>query len=774
MNIRHEYGKDKAKTSLTFAFVRPIIYTLDRLAGKNVDVYERCKTMILKQKIAIFLAVWFVINLLSAFGLVGGLWGIHLLMFFPVWARVLFLVLIASLFLSRVRDGAMRSAEWVAHWVPRWLRPVLLGVFAGGAFYVFRTATHLLGDGALLLRELEIADVGPLHRTDRAPLVFYLFEQLKGLGQPAEMTHRIYSWVAGVFYVVLAPVAASTIGRDRGERIVALGLLLTLGCVLYFFGYVETYALLLPVGLAYLIFGVRAVQNGGLPYYPALLLGVLIPLHMIHAMLIPSLLILAWGCEQRVKAVGISLGLVTLVSCGLLWLSGIPPWLIFSQAGEAPFLGLWTDFHRPYGIISFGHVLDVLNQYLLIAPAAVGILFLCGRKLKPNNSTTLFLMFAAAFPVLFTLLANAKIGAFRDWDVMGLASLPLMFWCAWIFVRHNNVRSDGIALVGVAAIQLMLWVGVNADRRMSEARFDTTLRASHLSPYARSYGWETLGGYYRSQNRLTLALDAYSQALKADPNHPRHWNAAGNLYRRMGNPQEASRHFQRAIEIAPNFAGAHSNLGNALNQLGRYQEAVAAYKHALTLDATLTEAHTNLGVAYHGLGQYEAAVAHHTEALKRKKNFVDALSNLGNTYNSMGRHKAALSVLLQAIKNAPGHAFAHANMGNAYLGLQQYNAALEHLDMALALQPNLIAALFNQGIAMMGLQRFEESVAVFQKVVQLSPALAKAYHSMGVAYEQLGQVEQVRACYEKVLELEPNYPHAALILSWLQKNSLTK
>jgi len=427
----------------------------------------------------------------------------------------------------------MHSAEWVISWVPRLLRPLLLAAFAGGAFYVFRTATHLLGDGALLLRELEIADVGPLHRTDRAPLVFYLLGHLKGLEQTAEMTHQIYSWMAGILYVVLAPVAAHTIGRDRSERIVALGLLLTLGCVLYFFGYVETYALLLPVVLVYLIAGVRVAQNRNTPYLPAVLLGVLIPLHMVHAMLVPSLILLSWRCERRVKAVGISLGVTALLACGFLWLSGIPPWLILDQAGEAPFLGLWADFYRPYGIVSLGHVVDVLNQYFLVAPAAIGILFLCGRKLKPGDSTTLFLVFAAVFPVLFTLVANAKIGAFRDWDVMGLASLPLMFWCAWVFVRNNNVRSEGIVLVGVAAIHLMLWVGVNADRKMSEARFDTALRTSSLSPYARSYGWETLGGYYRSQNRLALALDAYSHALEADPNHPRHWNAAGNLHRRM-------------------------------------------------------------------------------------------------------------------------------------------------------------------------------------------------------------------------------------------------
>ena len=90
-------------------------------------------------------------------------------------------------------------------------------------FYLFRSVVHFLGDGALLLRELEIAEVGPLHRTDRAPLVFYLMGHLKALPYPAEVIHWIYSWVAGVFYAIAALFAARFIGRDQTERIVVLG-----------------------------------------------------------------------------------------------------------------------------------------------------------------------------------------------------------------------------------------------------------------------------------------------------------------------------------------------------------------------------------------------------------------------------------------------------------------------------------------------------------------------------------------------------------------------
>lgn len=720
-----------------------------------------------KYKTFIFLALWLGLYTLVAFGFVDAMWGIHQLVFFSMWIRVLVLIGIGTLFIPAVQNGTLLIAQWLCEKIPRWLRPLLLVSLTLPLFYHFQTATHFLGDGDLLLRELSQTDADATHHPDRAPLIFYLIGHLKNLGFSAEVTHRLYSWCSGILYTLLALLAAHQVGRERTERIITLGLFLTPGFVLLFFGYVETYALLLPVSMAYLLAGLYAMQEKRATYLPALLLGILIPLHLLYAMLIPSLLIFA---QRRVLHAGVSLILAGGIACGLLWALGVPPWQILGQSGGAAFLTFKADFHRPYGLFSLARIVDVFNQYMLVVPAGVGILFLCGRKLKPQNMTETFLLTAAFFPFAFTLIANAKIGAFRDWDVMGVAALPLMFWCVWVFVRKGAVKSSGPVLVGIGALHILLWVGVNTDPLKAETRFNMALQTSALSPYAQSYGWETLGGYYRSNNQLDLALEAYKQALKADPKHPRHWNAAGNLYRRMGQPENAMQYFLQAVAITPDFAGAYSNLGNALNQLERYEEAISAYEHALSLDANLPEAYTNLGVAHHALGQYKKAVDAHLQALKNKPHFTEALNNLGNTYNAMGNYQAARDVLLQAIQTAPNHAFAQANIGNTYLGLQNYNEALKHLKIALTLQPNLVAAHFNRGLALAGLNQFDQAVEAFQETLRLNPQFVTAYHSLGMVYEQLGQRDQVRACYQKVLEINPNYPHAELIQKWFQEN----
>jgi tetratricopeptide (TPR) repeat protein len=723
--------------------------------------------MIDTHKMSIFLAFWLGLYVLVTLGFADAFWGIHLLIFFPTWMQILTVVCLSALFIPAVHNGIMQIAEWLCQKIPHWLRLLLLISSALFLFYLFPSTTHFLGDGALLLRELSQTNPDATHQPDRAPLIFFLIGQLKKLGFTAKITYQLYSWTAGVLYVLLAFLSAYRVGRIRAERIVALGLLVTPSFALLFFGYIETYALLLPMSLAYLLAGQYVLQEKRALYLPAILLGILIPLHLIYVLLIPSLLILT---QKQIKQGCISLFLTSMIACGLLWVSGLPPWQILKQSGGAAFLTFEADFHRPYSLLSIARVVDVANQYLLVIPAGIGILFLCGRKLRPQNITEIFLVTAALFPVLFTLIANAKIGAFRDWDVMGVATLPFIFWCTYAFVRKGAVKSSGPVLIGIGALHVILWIGVNTTPSKAEARFKMALQTSALSPYAQSYGWETLGGYYRSNNQLDLALEAYKQALKADPKHPRHWNAAGNLYRRMGQPENALQHFLQAVAITPDFAGAYSNLGNALNQLERYEEAISAYEHALSLDANLSEAYTNLGVAHHALGQYKKAVDAHLQALKNKPHFTEALNNLGNTYNAMGNYQAARDVLLQAIQTAPNHAFAQANIGNTYLGLQNYNEALKHLNIALTLQPNLVAAHFNRGLALAELHQWNDAVTAFEEVIRLNPQFVSAYHSLGMVYEQLGQRDQVRTYYQKLLEINPNYPHSALIQKWFQEN----
>lgn len=110
------------------------------------------------------------------------------------------------------------------------------------------------------------------------------------------------------------------------------------------------------------------------------------------------------------------------------------------------------------------------------------------------------------------------------------------------------------------------------------------------------------GRYFQGQGRYEQAIAAYSQVLKANPDHVDAHNALGVTYSQQGRPELAEQQLRAALEIAPDTARVHNNLGYHLMGSGRLEEALASFERALALapkDALIT---ANLAVAREKLG----------------------------------------------------------------------------------------------------------------------------------------------------------------------------
>jgi tetratricopeptide (TPR) repeat protein len=719
-----------------------------------------------EKRVQIVGLVWLILHGMAGLGWLNGMWGIHYLHFYPGWAQGLFLGLGGLILLPVVQDRLLAFVNWGLDQTAkiRHLRPIFLVLIFLVFFVYFRSVVFLLGDGALYLCELDATDLNGFDRVDRSPLVFWLTVHIEGLGLGPVQTYQLYSWVSGGLYIGVAFYAARIIGTCRVSRVVILGLLLTTGYMQLFFGYVETYALVMPVGLVYLLLGLAYAQDRLGWWWPASFLGLLIPLHLVHVFWVPSLIVLIWRhSPKRLRDTFLTLGLTGGLACALLLLSGLLPWALLRQRGDVPWLGLHASLNQAYSTFSMGHILDVWNQYVLVVPVVfMGFVL---RLFQVKNLSSQFLATAALGVVVFSGAANPMIGAFRDWDVMGISGLPVVVWMCWHWAERDwavcQQKRVGMLVCGLAGLQVLMWVGVNAHTSRAEARFEMALNKTVLSPYARSYGWETLGGHYRAQGRPTEALAAYEAAILADPEHPRHRNSAGNLLRQMGRPEEALLHLERAVDIMPGFAEAYSNLGNTLSALDRYDDALKAYGRALALNPDLAETYTNMGIVFHNLAQFEQAVAHHKKAIETRPNFAKAYSNLGSSLNRLGRFEEAIGFLQQALDQEPDFAEAHANMGTALRSIEKHEDAIRHFQTAVSLDPNLTWAHLSLGLAYMAVQRLGKALKAFDGAIFQRPNFAQAYHSSGVAYLQMNDFGRAREYFEKTLEIDPDYAHAA-------------
>ena len=529
------------------------------------------------------------------------LWGTDLLFYHPPLFQGLFLLAAVLLFVPTFRRQvrtwirALPFGLWNSG-RRTWITKSLILLAALAAFVALRTANHLLGDGYLILREL---DAGILERTQRAPLAFALIRALHSTGgallETAENTIRLYSYASGGLYVLLCFPVAGALGKNPREKSIALAFLLTGGYLQLFFGYVETYPLCMPGILLYLLLGLRVLENRMSIYVPALFLSLLVNLHFALLLLFPSLIVLAYRSHRNIQACAPPwknrLTTVAILSffpaSAVLFfcLPGIDPVTYLSRMGKSHLLPVLSEpgFHEPYRLFSLSHFFDFVNLQALAAPGAWMALAMLDKRAFCHRP---FLLAAAAFPLLFTFLANPEIGAFRDWDILALPALPLTLWTASAFLARmrdrNSAFHTAFLICGAAALHSLMWIGLNASPTVAETRYANLM--DRLTGHAASYGWETLGSHYYLHDKPLRELNAYKRALEANPENPRHWMNVGVIHGMQGQYEDSIPYFHRAIQIDPNLADAHVNLGAVYQALNRMEEARSSLARVLELD----------------------------------------------------------------------------------------------------------------------------------------------------------------------------------------------
>ena len=523
------------------------------------------------------------------------------------------------------------------------------------AFTTWPSATGLLGDGQLRMRDLDATRVNSFDFHDwqladfTAPLGIWLYAKLHELGgdRSALATTQSIAYGCGVAYVWLAILFARRAGRTLAERIVLAAFLLGSGSMQIFFGYPENYAFLFPMLLVYGIALVRDARTGGVPWRSALALSVLLALHFFSVTLLPALLVVAWRSSRRALAAPVSL--VLPFAFGALWLALIRfPFLAYGRGSDIakslPWFGE-PDGSQAYRMLDLAHGRDLVHLLLLVAPApALALVF--SRR---GERTTLDLAFAAAafVPLAAVAVANPTIGAFRDWDILSYALLPL----AWLAAR---VSAPPAALVLAAAglWHTAGWVHLNADADRTLARFERLVDHCPLSKRGAAYAYEDIARRYVDSGDFAKAAHATLRGTDAAPDNPRLWLNAGELLRVSGDLPQARRCFERSRSLKPDWVEPTHLLALLLADMGSWEEAIREFRRTLEIDPSAVHAWYELGVAYLRNGQLDAA----RESLLR--------------FREIQPQAAAVHFQLGEVEHAAGDA-----------------AAREHYERAIALDP---------------------------------------------------------------------------------------
>jgi len=188
------------------------------------------------------------------------------------------------------------------------------------------------------------------------------------------------------------------------------------------------------------------------------------------------------------------------------------------------------------------------------------------------------------------------------------------------------------------------------------------------------------GDQFLAKGQFAQALDAYAQALEAQP-HNVYWRfLAGESLFHLGRYADT---VALLHDLDPGtdatLAMEHAlTLGRALQLTGQHTAAEMQLIKAFMLDPGHEEAAYNLGVFYEQAGLPEQAITFLEAAAQRHPQSVRLHYNLGVNLTQCGQTAAAKSALLATLALQPNHVEAHHNLALLYLREGQLTQGWQH------------------------------------------------------------------------------------------------
>ncbi len=431
---------------------------------------------------------------LSREELAWGLWPITVL---PVPLRWVLAVAAAGLILfgDRIPTARLRGVRLGSPGVR-----LAVALLSAVPFYVLRLRHLRWGDAYLLIHAIPHPQV-KLTYNWQAPLDVFLHAKAWALGNrlfgwpDPTPVYWIFSTTAGVVFIWVLLGLADWLGRDRSERFLLFGLVASMGLMQLFFGYIENYTLMTVGVLVAIWLALRALRGEVALAWPATALALTHAFHPSTIVLAPSLLYLAWQirAQQAFKPAEVSEHRGGSRQ-GLLLQIAVPYLLVFAgvvflmTAGghgldallgaDAPgggdhnwFVPLFraTTRWEHYTMFSVGHLLDIVNEQLLVAPAIwAGLLLtiaIVWQRIPCRDPAFRLLGVMALLYLLLALTWNADYGGQRDWDLFAPASIPAAILFGYSLVRalpeRPALRAAGWALIAAQAFHAAAWIYQN-------------------------------------------------------------------------------------------------------------------------------------------------------------------------------------------------------------------------------------------------------------------------------------------------------------------------
>ncbi len=516
---------------------------------------------------------------------------------------------------------------------------------------------------------------------------------------------------------------AKTLSEDKFDRLFVFSLFVFSGATQLFLGYAENYTLLYTSIFAYLYFSLRYLQGKVKIYLPAFFCLLSIGFHFSSAYLLPSLFFL-FALKRKKGELAFSMKKALPYFFILIFLFALSVFYIWSlnPALSDIFVPVFQGrvYAPDYTLFSFPHILDVVNQHLLLSPIGI-VLLLClvmafKNRLKLKNPLIPFLVIVSLGQLFYHFVVDPKLGAGRDWDLLSNVALGYTILGICLFINLAKSRKySSIALIFTVCLCTLPWLLLNAGTNSGINRFRNLLDVDVKKSLT---GRWTLVNYYDEQNEIGMAKQLNTEISKLFPEDSLVRQA--ELYRGQGNLDKASELIEQALKLNPDLIEARHVLGAIYLDQRKFDKAIEELEQVLRVNPYNPTAHENLGYALVSKGRFEEALDELKKAVKLGGKNAEVLNNIAYTYWKSGEIDKAIKEYKNSIKMDPKFYLAHFGLGQLYLQNHYFDQALTEFQEVERLKPDYEPVYYHLGLVYANKGMKEKAIEEFELFLKLS------------------------------------------------------
>ncbi len=598
-------------------------------------------------------------------------WGFHMAAFLPACYPLVIGIIVTLIALALLVPSSRQTLERLADVAVRH-RYIFFAVVLGAgilASVLLRVRAPLLGDGFFLVKNFSDAlhGIAPVYYRNEPLATAYFWLMVNVTGPPSTYQQFLNSFLIAEILLLIVYAAATFVTfrhlelSDRA-RVIGFVLAFAMPWMQLFFGYVETYAVVLTMLSLYAMVTVLWMR-GRLAFWvmPVMFL-LLCCSHYLALLLIPSLALAAWEEYRRRGWKSVTLGLGAAGALLFLLLaavqfnvdqftSSVPHHHYLSLTPPTDPADIDTE---AYTVFSPFHFVDIGNYLVLMCVLPLLVMFAgcrMGRIAWNSMAWRLTVSMLILLPVVLLVL-KFDLGAARDWDTLAAFFYPLTILALLSLpsqVDGNILARSVLIVVMVAAQSLPYWL-VNARPASTEARLLSLLDPRTVSHGAAYTAHLHLAQYYHQEHRDRDAIGLWKQYEREYPTEPRAYqNVILNYGKAVPVPYDSiAAEYARWRTALPSDSDAirgYRNFcidrGNGLFHSGEYSASASWFELALQIDSTDAAAHNNAGSAYAQQGQRSRAETHFREAVRLSPGYAEAWYNLATVAEEDGRKSDA-------------------------------------------------------------------------------------------------------------------------------------